>query len=328
VTFASAFARLISSLLPSLVVLDPADPVLKNLLAPVLRREIEGGSPSSRAAMGVSSALEAAGYHEQVAVREGFLNAFVVEDGKRRALALRDGALEIRGSGRRLAVAEALAWLEREPGAWSPGALLRPIAQDALLPTVAYVGGPAEIAYHAQLGPAYEAFGVPRPVLVPRPGATLVEPPQLRALEAEGLELLELQQEPDALLARWARAAHPAVDAAFASARNAIEGEMLALADTLGAADPTLRAAAESAKGRALFQLEGLHEKATRALKKRDEQRALRLRRTREALFPGGVPQERRIAFVSWLARWGDAVVDVIRERLDPFAASHQVITL
>lgn len=327
-TLGSAFARLISSLLPSLVVLDPADPALKALMAPVLRREIEQGSPSSRAAIGAGPALEAAGYHQQVPVREGFLNAFVVEAGQRRALALRDGGIEVRGTDRRLSVAEALAWLDREPGAFSPGALLRPLAQDAMLPTAAYVGGPAEIAYHAQIGPAYAAFGIPRPALVPRPGATILEPAPARALETEGLALTDLQPEPDALLARWARESHPGIEAAFAQAQTAIEREMHAVGDALGAVDPTLRAAAESAKGRALHQVEGLHEKATRALKKRDQARADRLRRTREALFPGGDPQERRIAFVSWLGRWGLPVLDQVRERLDPFCLSHQVITL
>jgi uncharacterized protein YllA (UPF0747 family) len=157
---------------------------------------------------------------------------------------------------------------------------------------------------------------------------TLLEPAQVRALEAESLDLLDLQQEPEALLARWARESHPDVDAAFARARETIERELHAVGDALGSVDPTLRAAAESAKGRALHQVEGLHEKATRAIKKRDQVRAERLRRTREALFPGGTPQERRIAFVSWLGRWGHAALDQLRERLDPFATSHQVIAL
>jgi hypothetical protein len=66
--------------------------------------------------------------------------------------------------------------VEDEPRLWSANALLRPIAQDAMLPTAAYVGGPAEVAYHAQIGPSYRHFGLPRPVLVPRPSVTLVEP--------------------------------------------------------------------------------------------------------------------------------------------------------
>jgi bacillithiol biosynthesis cysteine-adding enzyme BshC len=328
VSLSEAFARLLSSLMPALVVLDPADPALKSLLVPALRREIEEASPTSRLAASVGPALAAAGYHEQVAVREGFLNAFVLVDGERRALALRNGCVEVRGTERRLSVAEALAWLEREPDAFSPSALLRPLVQDAMLPTAAYVGGPAEIAYHAQIGPCYEHFGIPRPALVPRPGATLVEPPQLRALEAEGLSLEELQQDPEALLARWARAAHPGVHEAFARARSAVEHELLDVAQALGRLDPTLQAAAEAAKGRALHQVDGLQEKALRALKKRDRARAERLRRTREALFPGGDPQERRIAFVHWLARRGRPWLELVADRLDPFARAHQVIAL
>ncbi|HET7291329.1 MAG TPA: bacillithiol biosynthesis cysteine-adding enzyme BshC [Vicinamibacteria bacterium] len=328
VSFSDAFAGLLSSLLPSLVVLDPADPALKALMTPLLRREIEERSPTTRLAAGVGTALDAAGYHEQVAVREGFLNAFAIERGARRALAVRDGEVEVRGTGRRMSVAEAVAWLEREPEAFSPGALLRPLVQDALLPTAAYVGGPAEVAYHAQIGPSYAHFGIPRPALVPRPGATLLEPAQARALEAEGLTLVELQRDPEAVLARWARESHPGVDEAFVRARAAIERELHAVEEALGAVDPTLKAAAHAAKGRALHQVEGLEEKATRALKKRDLGRAERLRRTRDALFPAGEPQERRIALAAFVARWGEPLVDTVRERLDVFARAHQVIAL
>lgn len=327
-SLSDAFARLLASLLPSLVILDPADAALKALMAPVLRREIEEGSPTTRLALTAGAALEAAGYHEQVVVRDGFLNVFVVESGARRALAMEDGVLEVRGTERRLSVADAIAWLEREPTAFSAGALLRPLVQDALLPTAAYVGGPAELAYHAQIGPSYAHFGIPRPALVPRPGATLVEPAQARALEAEGLALQDLQGDPEALLSRWARESHPEVDEAFARARAAIERELHGVEDALGAVDPTLRAAADAAKGRALHQLEGLLEKATRALKKRDHARADRLRRTRDLLFPSGEPQERRLAFVAFLARRGISLVDELRERLDVHARVHQVISL
>jgi len=327
-SLSDAFARLLASLLPSLVIFDPADAALKALMVPVLRREIEEGSPTTRLALSAGAALEAGGYHEQVAVRDGFLNAFVIEGGARRALALEDGVIEVRGTERRLSVADAVAWLEREPTAFSAGALLRPLVQDALLPTAAYVGGPAELAYHAQIGPAYAHFGVPRPALVPRPGATLVEPAQARALEAEGLSLQDLQGDPEALLARWAREAHPEVDEAFARARASIERELHGVEEALGAVDPTLRAAADAAKGRALHQLGGLLEKTTRALKKRDQARADRLHRTRDLLFPSGEPQERRLAFVAFLARHGVSLVDELLERLDVHARVHQVIAL
>ncbi len=261
-TLSSAFARLVSRLLPELVVLDPSDAALKRLTVPVLARELAEGSPSSRLALEAGRALLAAGYHQQVPVRPGFLNVFAIVEGQRRALATTGDTIEVRGTRVRFSVAEALAELEREPRAWSPGALLRPLVQDALLPTAAYVAGPAEIAYHAQIGPAYAHFGIPRPVLLPRPSLTLVEPPQARALEAEQLTLGDLAGDPERLVTRWAREDYPDVEAAFARTREAIERELGAVEAVLGEHDPTLRSAAAVARGRTLHQVEGLHEKS------------------------------------------------------------------
>ena len=236
--------------------------------------------------------------------------------------------MDVRGLARRWPLAEAVAELEKRPADWSPGALLRPLAEDQLLPTAAYVGGPAEIAYHAQIGPAYAHFGVPRPVLVPRPSLTLIEGTQARALEAEQVTLLDLLGDPEALNARHAHAAFPQVERAFADVRAAVGEHLATLENVLAEIDPTLRAAAEGARGRALHQLEGLQEKATRALKKRDETRAQRLQRTRDALFPGGELQERRLGLVGLVARHGPSIVDELERRLDPWARAHQVISL
>ncbi len=327
-TLASAFARLVSRLLPELVVLDPADEALKRLMVPVFARELAEGSPSSRLALEAGRALLEAGYHQQVPVRPGFLNLFAIFGGQRRALAIADGVVEVRGTRERWPAAEALARLESEPRLWSPGALLRPLVQDALLPTAAYVAGPAELAYHAQIGPSYAHFGIPRPVLLPRPSLTLVEPPQARALEAERLTLSDLAGDPERLVSRWAREDYPDVEAAFARAREAIERELGAVETALGAHDPTLRSATAAARGRALHQVEALHEKALRALKKRDQGRAERLRRTRDVLLPGGSLQERGLGLIGLVARHGLAIVPALEERLLPFARGHQVVWL
>src|SRR5204863_6352209 len=145
---------------------------------------------------------------------------FVVEDGERRALGAQDGRVDVRGLDRRWTTAEALAELERRPADWSPSALLRPLAEEHLLPTAAYVGGPAEIAYHAQIGPTYAHFGIPRPVIFPRPSFSLVDSASARAMEAESLSFEDLQTDTETLLARAAREANPEVEKAFAEART------------------------------------------------------------------------------------------------------------
>ncbi len=327
-TLSGAFARLLSRLFPDLVVLDSSDSALKTAVAPVLAREVEESSPTSRLALEAGRLLLEAGYHQQVPVRDGFLNLFMLAEGERRALGLIDGGLEIRGVGTRMTIPEALGRIETEPGIWSPNALLRPLTQDALLPTAAYVGGPAEVAYHAQIGSSYAHFGVPRPVIIPRPSVTLVEPAQGRAMEAEGLELPDLAGDPEGVVARWARHTYPEVESAFAQTRSSIEREMGEVEERLAALDPTLRAATAAARGRALHQVEGLHEKAMRALKKRDQGRATRLRRTRDALFPGGAFQERGLGLLGLVARRGRGLLAELQERVDPFARGHQVVRL
>jgi bacillithiol biosynthesis cysteine-adding enzyme BshC len=327
-TLSGAFARLLSKLLPGLVVLDVADPTLKELMRPVLRREIIESSPTTRLAEEAGTKLREAGYHQQVPVRPGFLNLFVVLDGQRRALGARGGDLEVRGVGSRLSLEEAVQLLDGNPGAWSPGVLLRPLAQDLMLPTAAYVGGPSEIAYHAQIGSAYAHFGIPRPALLPRPSLALVEPAQARALQKEALRLEDLQLDPEGLLSRWAREAYPEIEDAFSRTREAVEREMVLLEEALARVEPTLKAAADAARGRALHQINTLHEKSTRALKKRDQTRAQRLRRTRDALLPGGAFQERGLGLIGLVARHGRGLIDEIQERMDPWATGHQVLYL
>jgi bacillithiol biosynthesis cysteine-adding enzyme BshC len=323
-TFSEAFARFVSRLLPDLVVLDPADAALKRLATPVLARELQEGSPTSRLALDAGRALLAAGYHQQVPVRRlpNSSRSWTASAGLSPS---RRASSRCAGRAREWSVEDAAEAFGR-PAAWSPGALLRPLVQDALLPTAAYVGGPAEIAYHAQITPSYAHFGIPRPALLPRPSLTLVEPHQARALDAERLALGDLVRDPEALVSRWAREAYPDVERAFAGAREAIERELRSVEETLGTRDPTLRAAAAAARGRALFPVDGLHEKALRALKKRDQGRADRLRRTRDALLPGGALQERGLGLVGPLARHGLALVAELGEVLDPFARGHQVV--
>ena len=327
-TLAEAFSRLVSGLLPGLVVLDPSDAGFKALLVPVLERELVEASPTSRLAADVGERLLGSGYHQQVPVREGFFNLFMLDAGQRRALGLRDGQVEIRGTNRTRSLADAQRMLSAEPALFSPGALLRPLAQDHALPTAAYVGGPAEIAYHAQIGPSYAHFGIPRPTLAPRPSATLVEPGQARALEAEDVDLAALQADPEILLARWAREANPGLEEAFGRVRDALVREMQPVERALSELDPTLVAAADGARGRALHQLDTLHEKALRALKRRDQTRADRLRRTRDALFPGGGWQERELGLVGPLARYGPGLIEQLRAQVDPWALGHQVLFL
>ena len=328
-SISGAFSELLQHFLPGLVIMDPAVPKLKALMLPVIDREISELSPTSRLAAGIGEKLLAAGYHQQVPVRAtGFLNLFLVASGKRRALGVSEKGIEVRGGNQLMTKEELLAHIAASPEDASPGVMLRPLAQDYLLPTIAYVGGPAEVAYHAQIGPSYAHFGIPRPVIFPRPSFSLVDAATARAMEAEGLSFEELQTDTETLLARAAREANPEVERAFAASRTEIENSFGRVEETLGKLDSTLRGAAQSALGRALHQVEGLQEKALRSMKRQDATRAERMRRTRDFIFPGGSLQERGVSWISLLAKYGPPIIDDIRRNMDPWAKGHQVLPI
>ncbi len=328
-TISGAFSKLLRHFLPSLVIFDPGVPKLKALMRPVIEREISESSPTSRLAAEIGEKLLAAGYHQQVPVRAtGFLNLFLVVDGKRRALGVSEKGIEVRGGHQTMTPAELLARLANSPEDASPGVMLRPLVQDYLLPTIAYIGGPAEVAYHAQIGSSYAHFGIPRPVIFPRPSFSLVDSASARAMEAESLSFEDLQTDTETLLARAAREANPEVEKAFAEARTAVEAGFHGVEEALARLDSTLRGATQSALGRALHQVEGLQEKALRTMKRQDATRAERLRRTRDFIFPGGSLQERGVSWISLLARYGPPVIDEIRQRMDPWAKGHQVLPI
>ena len=328
-TISGAFSKLLRHFLPSLVIFDPGVPKLKALMRPVIEREISESSPTSRLAAEIGEKLLAAGYHQQVPVRAtGFLNLFLVVDGKRRALGVSEKGIEVRGGHQTMTPAELLAHLANSPEDASPGVMLRPLVQDYLLPTIAYIGGPAEVAYHAQIGSSYAHFGIPRPVIFPRPSFSLVDSASARAMEAESLSFEDLQTDTETLLARAAREANPEVEKAFAEARSAIESGFHGVEEALARLDSTLRGASQSALGRALHQVEGLQEKALRTMKRQDTTRAERLRRTRDFIFPGGSLQERGVSWISLIARYGPPVIDEIRKRMDPWAKGHQVLPI
>ncbi|HEX6988268.1 MAG TPA: bacillithiol biosynthesis cysteine-adding enzyme BshC, partial [Bacillota bacterium] len=172
------FARLMARWLSAhgLIILDP---MLRPLRLPLrefyplalVRRE---GVHRELAA--AASRLQRRGYPVQLEVERDHCNLFYLADGERVALHWRDAQLVGRGGQVRLGVGEGTALMRREPWRFSPNVVLRPLVQDLLLPTLAYVAGPAETAYLAQLRDVYPLFGLQMPVVVPRLSVTLVAP--------------------------------------------------------------------------------------------------------------------------------------------------------
>ena len=324
-----AFGRWLESVLGrlGLVVYDASDPGAKPLAAAVFARELEAPGESTRLALETGRALVDLGYHAQVVPHPDNIALFRL-DGIRRTIHYRDGQFVLGdhevvppGALRQEALSE--------PAFFSPNVLLRPVVQDALFPTVCYVAGPNELAYLAQLKPIYERFRVAEPLFVPRATATLLDSAGARFLTRYDLALETLQPDDEAALNRLLEAQLPSsVEEALRDAAAAVEERMGRLVEAVPAIDPTLERTARSALGRMQHDLRTLHEKIIHAAKRRDETLRRQFNRTRALAFPGGHPQERTVAFVYFLNRYGPALVDRLHEDLPIDMGTHWVITI
>ncbi|WP_027482182.1 bacillithiol biosynthesis cysteine-adding enzyme BshC, partial [Deinococcus pimensis] len=175
-SWADVFARLVHGLLgrEGLVVLDPLEPELAALFAPALERELRAPTRSSALIEEAAGRLERLGFEPQLRRPEGATNLFLeCEDGQRRLLRVDGRTLH---ADRSYTAEDVLAILASDPTRVTPAAGLRPVVQDSVLPTVAFVVGPGEIAYGAQLREVYALHGLPQPLLWPRLSVTWLEP--------------------------------------------------------------------------------------------------------------------------------------------------------
>jgi bacillithiol biosynthesis cysteine-adding enzyme BshC len=330
VPWAAAFAGVLAELFApeGLVMIDPRDAALAEVAAPVHARALEHAEAIAAAMIAHGAELERAGQRTPVHVRPGAPLSFFHPDGAlgprvRLEPAAGGGFAEV-GGGRVHELGALLAALRDDPCRFSTSALLRPIVQDTLLPTAAYVGGPAEVAYFAQLPPLYRAFDRTPPLVVPRARFRITDDRTRKLLARLGLSVGDAERPEAELLARFRP---PGPDAAEISRRLlepfvAAHGE---LAATLADAGPQIARALARTRGSVERSVQKLATKVERVRMYADAEHVDAVRRLRAVLAPDGAPQERRLGLAGLAARLGDrAVIERVLAAIDPFDASLQ----
>jgi len=336
-TLGSAFALLFARLFAEwgVILLDPADKDFHDLAKPLFRAAIERASELDEALLGRGKALEAAGYHQQVKVTSASTLLFEVKNGARTVVRRRNDGTNGGNRGdfavgeERLSPGELLDQIEQTPEKFNPNVLLRPVVQDCLLPTLVYTGGAAEVAYFAQVGVVYEKLlGRVTPIL-PRFSATLVEPKPERILMRYQLGLPDLFHGPEKVReAIAARSLPPDLQERFSEAYASVEQSMAALRESIGRLDSTLIDTAESARTSMSHQIDRLRARVSRAEEQRNEVITRHADALTNALFPHKALQEREVAGVSFVARYGRELLANLYQQIQPDCHDHQVIAL
>ncbi|HET7322463.1 MAG TPA: bacillithiol biosynthesis cysteine-adding enzyme BshC [Longimicrobiaceae bacterium] len=309
---AGAFSELLGELLApfDVCLTDAADPVLKRASVPVLRRALTDAHAQEAILAGRTKEIEEAGYGAQVAVLPGATNVFYEGDAGRERLYRRGDHFVGNDSGTRLTPEELEEVLEHDPKLLSPNVFLRPVVESAVFPTLAYVAGPGEASYFAQLGPLFPEFGMQAPVIFPRGSATLVEPAVARLAERLGMGAADLAgpwHEVRHATAR--RAVAPELQEALARLSRAVADGYAAAMAQAGAVDPELPLALASLRNEALANVGEAEQSVVRHVKRREALLLEQVARLRANLRPEGELQERVLNVLPFLARHGGGLL-------------------
>jgi bacillithiol biosynthesis cysteine-adding enzyme BshC len=305
--FAAAFGRLWYRMFPAsgLVPVSPCHRGFKELAKPFLAGALSDDATLFRTYAEASEMLARDGYHQQVhkTPQQTFL---FYQQFKRHSLHHDDNGGYVWEGGEPV-TAE---WLERtideRPDFFSPNVLLRPVIQNGVFPTLGVVLGPSETAYYAQIGGIHDHFGVPRPLIMPRTGATLIEKSVGKRIRKHDIRIEDLRKDVDHEIARVLHASFPAdLEQQFDGAERRIAEAFEQVRPDVVRFEPTLDKPVRAAAARAQREMSQVAQKAYAAHKRKQEETEAQIRRVALQLFPRGGLQERTYSMVYYWARYG-----------------------
>jgi bacillithiol biosynthesis cysteine-adding enzyme BshC len=328
-TYGSAFGKLLARIFAGtgLILLDPLSPELHALAAPLFGAALDQHRELAAELVSRSRVLEERGFHAQVKVSEQTTLLFIDQDGERAPLKARNGDFTL---GRRAFSNQQLKdLLGSAPQSFSANVLLRPIMQDLLLSTAAYVAGPAEIAYFAQASVAYKRLLGRMPVMMPRASFTLIEPHVAAVLKKYELGLPDLFLGARAIRAKLESASMPKeLSRRFERGEKTLRTLLENLREPVARLDSTLTGALETSERKMLYQFEHLKEKIGRAVSFRSSVLDGHERTITELLYPNGGLQERTICILPILSSLGFDLLGELSRRIVPGNFQHQVLYL
>lgn len=312
---------------------------LRRRASALLKSEIQNCQQSNELLRSEGERLSELGWQPPIHRGGNEINAFLDWEGARGKLVVENGMVRVLHPGAENAVLaemtreELLGLLETEPERFSPNAPLRPLVQDSILPVAVYTAGPTEHLYHGQIGRLYELHGVTRPAIFPRPAAALLEPRVARAAEKLGLGAGDLAAstsgELDGVLQRAQAAGGEGRESEKYIA--AVEEALKALTGHLSEAyrDTAVLKSGEKLTSGAGQGIGKLRERIAHHLESADSGKSAAKEKLLEALFPGGVLQERGIEpLAPLLVNHGPGILHLLAEHLSPTEPGIQPIRL
>ncbi len=327
--FADAFGKMMMKLFGKfgVVLINPLDDRLKQIGGTIYSQAMQRAPEFAAALVKQSAALEAAGYHAQVYTSNESVPLFMMDEGRRTAMMQRDGHFYLKGREKQFLRDELLDTVHRCPACFSPNVTLRPIVQDFLLPTAIYIGGPAEIAYFAQLRAGYKLLGRIEPLVLSRASFTLLERRHAKTLSKNGLQFSDLFAGLNEVMTKIGEQSLDKETAAtFDETERVFEAQLEKLQAALQKVDASLAAALKGGRTNVLSNIHRLRATYVKNVSQRDEAVRHQIERAFAVLYPNKGLQEREINVSYFLARYGYELLDRIYDEVTLEETGHQLL--
>lgn len=327
-TFNKAFVHLMNVLLEDsgLIFLNSNDAEIKQLLLPVFRKELAETPKSCQLVIDQSAVLERQ-YHAQVKPRS--INLFLFHEKGRYPIEPHPNGYFLKGTRQHFSKTELDSLLTEKPERFSANVVLRPICQDTLLPTIAYVAGPSELAYFGQYSTLYKEFGLRQPIIYPRASITIVEEKVEKVLTRFSLEPLALFGNIEFLKQQVAeQISDLKADDFFAEASHSVKESLDQLKPAIQSIDSTLLPALGHTLEKINTHLNVLKEKTIAAQKRQHEVSLRQLDKAAANLFPSSDFQERQVNILYFLNKYGPEFVRWLFREIQIDKLKHQLLRI
>ncbi|RCK76697.1 MAG: hypothetical protein IGBAC_1059 [Ignavibacteriae bacterium] len=327
-TFEKAFVKFYNEIFSDagIIFISTNDKNVKNLLKNIFKKELESYPKSCQLIIDISAKLEE-NYHSQIKPKP--INLFMHYKDGRYLVEPKNEGYSLKGSRKFYTKAEMEEIIENSPELLSPNVVLRPICQDYLLPTVAYVAGPSEIAYFAQLKPVYRDYGIQMPVIFPRASATILEDKIMRILEKYEIDVISMMKEPEKISQHVIDIiSEIKIDSLFNDCTTRISDTLNELKFGLDYIDHTLLGSLETTRQKIIQHLNVLKDKTHLAQRQKYEIALRQVEKAQNNILPEGDLQERSLNLINYLNKYGLNIYKKIIQEIDIENFMHQIIEL
>lgn len=333
--YSDAFANLLTELFGKygLVVLNPAEPEVKNLGRPIFEKALETNNQIHKVFEERNQTLTKSELPLQIQLQPNQTLLFYMDnEGNRvRIDAGQNGdyLLKYHDSNKTLAKSELAKIMKNTPEQISPNVALRPLVQDSIFPTVGYVAGPAEITYFAQISVIYNYFELTLPVIYPRHRITVIENKIQRILEKLEIDVVNLfHHKSDFLEFHIQQKQSKTTFIEIQSIQSEINQKVDQLEKIISETDPTLINTIQKTGQKINSNIEQIIHKLTNAIEQKEAVEINQVKRTLLHLFPENNFQERVLNIIYLLIKYGPDLIHNLHEKLPVDSKEHFILYL